>query len=178
MANSALARIASAQAHVGGQYAKNGRYLLKVQSIRTRDGTKGFSIKAELKVIRAEATQPNESPSSVGSVIDYVENLTDPKKGGGSRFKGFIMQLLGAAEHELANPDTLTKFEDDRQAAVGLLIECEAYPKNLPPKDGKPAFTVTGMRWGHVEMTDAQLAEADAERAALGLKPLAEVLAG
>ncbi|WP_216626971.1 hypothetical protein [Corallococcus exercitus] len=43
MSNAALLRIVSAQAALGAQDLKAGRYRLEVQSLRTKDGFKGLS---------------------------------------------------------------------------------------------------------------------------------------
>ncbi|MBN8226499.1 hypothetical protein JYK02_03140 [Corallococcus macrosporus] len=83
-------------------------YRLEVQSIRTKDGFKGLSAIAELKVVSAERTQPASEPSRIGTVASYVGNLSDAKKNGGGRFKAFVMGQAGAEEQELS-----AKFMDD-----------------------------------------------------------------
>ncbi|WP_223645512.1 hypothetical protein [Corallococcus sp. EGB] len=176
MNNAALARIVSAQAQLGAQYLKAGRYRLEVQSIRTKDGFKGLSAIAELKVVSAERTQPATEPNRVGAVISYVENLSDVKKNGGGRFKAFVMALAGAEEAELSL-EQLAKFTGDLQAGAFLPIDCEVFPKVLPEKDGKPGKVIEGYRWSTVTPTDAELSALDEKRAAAKLPTLANALA-
>jgi hypothetical protein len=85
--NSALNKIATAQAAAGGRYPKFGRYLLEVLVNRTKEGFKGDSAIAELLVRESEPLNQGETASRPGETVDYVENLTDQKKGGGGRFK-------------------------------------------------------------------------------------------
>ena len=174
--NNALMKIATAQAAVGGRYPRFGSYLLEVEVIRTKSGFKGDSAIAELTVRESAPLPGGEAPSRVGETVDYVENLTDQKKGGGGRFKAFLMSLVGADEYEFANPAALAKFTDERQAGTKLLIRCECYPKQLPATNGLPGKVISGYRWQHVEMTDEQLAHAEQARKAAKLPPLAEAL--
>lgn len=175
--NSVLNKIAKAEASKGGNYPGFGKYRFKVKTIRVKEGGfKGDSVITELEVVTAEATHPDKHPSKVGVAVDYVENLSDPKKGGGGRFKSFLMALVGAEEHEFANPASLAKFVNEKQAGVGLLVDCTVYPKKIGGKDGKPEIEISGFKWSHVELTDEQLAVIDAERAALKLKPVLETL--
>ncbi|WP_408890778.1 hypothetical protein ACJ2CR_10465 [Myxococcus faecalis] len=176
MSNSALARIATAQAAVGAQYLKAGRYRLEVQSIRTKDGFKGLSAIAEIKVVTSERTQPTTEPTRPGLVASYVENLSDSKKNGGGRFKAFLMALAGAEEHEVT-PDFIAKFTEEKQAGAFLLVDCDVFPKTLPEKDGRPGKVIEGYRWSDVSPTDAELAAIEAKRAAAKLPPLADALA-
>ncbi|WP_208729940.1 hypothetical protein [Corallococcus exercitus] len=134
MSNAALSRIVSAQAALGAQYLKAGRYRLEVQSIRTKDGFKGLSAIAELKVVSSERTQLATEPSRIGMVASYVEKLSEAKKNGGGRFKAFVMALAGAEE------------KGDKHAGAFLLIDCEVFPKTLPENDGKPGKFVGGHR--------------------------------
>lgn len=174
--NSALTKIATAQAAAGGRYPRFGRYLLAVEVIRTKEGFKGDSAIAELKVRESEPLPGGEAPSKPGETVDYVENLSDQKKGGGGRFKSFLMTLVGADEFEFANPAALKKFFDERQAGTHLLIRCEVYPKQLPPKDGQPGKVISGYRWTHVELNDEQLGEVEQARKASKLPTLADAL--
>ncbi|WP_375757964.1 hypothetical protein [Corallococcus exercitus] len=176
MSNAALSRIVSAQAALGAQYLKAGRYRLEVQSIRTKDGFKGLSAIAELKVVSAERTQPTSEPSRIGMVASYVENLSDAKKNGGGRFKAFVMALAGAEEQELSL-EQLAKFTGDKQAGAFLLIDCEVFPKTLPEKDGKPGKVIEGYRWSTVSPTDDELAAIEAKRAEAKLPALTVALA-
>lgn len=152
--NSALTKIATAQASAGGRYPKFSTYLLEVEVIRTKECFKGDSAIAELKVRESAPLNASEPASRVGETVDYVENLSDAKKGGPGRFKTFLMKLVGADEYEFANPKALAKFVDERQAGVGLLIRCEVFPKQLPPKDGQPGKVISGYAWTHVELND------------------------
>ncbi|MFY1824940.1 hypothetical protein ACN47A_03435 [Myxococcus fulvus] len=174
--NNALTKIATAQAATGGRYPRAGRYLLEVAVIRMKDGFKGDSAIAELKVRESEALPGGESPSRVGETVDYVENLSDQKKGGGGRFKSFLMTLVGADEHEFANPAVLKKFFDERQAGTHVLIRCEVFPKQLPAKDGHAGKVITGFRWSHVELNDEQLSQVEQARKASKLPALADAL--
>ncbi|GMU00998.1 hypothetical protein KH5H1_51180 [Corallococcus caeni] len=135
--NNALTKIATAQA-AGGRYPRFGRYLLEVEVIRTKEGFKGDSAIAEPKVRESEALPPGETASKPGETVDYVESLTDQKKGGG-RFKSFLMTLVGADEYEFANPAALKKFFDERQAGTHLLIRYEVFPKQLPRRTASRA---------------------------------------
>lgn len=94
-----------------------------MEVIRTKEGFKGDSAIAELKVRESEPLAGGEQPSRVGETVDYVENLSDQKKGGGGRFKSFLMTLVGANELEFANSAALKKFFDERQAGTHLLIQ-------------------------------------------------------
>nr|WP_253908700.1 hypothetical protein [Corallococcus exiguus] len=171
-----MTKIATAQAAAGGRYPRFGRYLLEVEVIRTKEGFKGDSAIAELNVRESEPLAPGEIASKPGETVDYVENLSDQTKGGGGRFKSFLMTLVGADEHEFANPAALKKFFDERQAGTHLLIRCEVFPKQLPPKDGQPGKVISGYRWAHVELNDEQLAQVEEARKASNLKSLAEAL--
>ena len=86
------------------------------------------------------------------------------------------MTLVGADEYEFANPAALKKFFDERQAGTHLLIRCEVYPKQLPPKDGQPGKVISGYRWTHVELNDEQLGEIEQARKASKLPSLADAL--
>ncbi|ADO68719.1 hypothetical protein [Stigmatella aurantiaca] len=174
--NNALTKIATAQAAAGGRYPKFGRYLLEVEVVRTKEGFKGDSAIAELKVRESEPLTSGENPSRPGETVDYVENLSDQKKGGGGRFKSFLMTLVGAEEYEFANPAALKKFFDERQAGTHLLIRCEVFPKHLPPKDGQPGKVISGYRWTHVELNDEQLAQVEQARKVSKLPALADAL--
>lgn len=174
--NSALTKIATAQAAAGGRYPRFGRYMLEIECMRTKDGFKGDSAIVEMKVRESEPLPGGEAPSKPGEMVDYVENLTDAKKGGGGRIKSFLMTLVGADEFEFANPATLAKFFDKRQAGTHLLIRCEVFPKQLPPKDGQPGKVISGYRWTHVEMDDEQLAAVEQSRKAQNLPTLADAL--
>lgn len=176
MSNMALRRIASAQASVSGRWAKSGKYLGRVQCIRTKDGFKGTSAIAEIEILSATQTQESEIPTKVGATIDYVENTTQQDKGGGGRFKSFLMALVGASEDELSAEDALDKFVDKRAAGVGLLIEFDVFPKHLPAKNGNTGKVISGYTWRHVELTDAQIDEIDAMRKGLKLPPMAVAL--
>ena len=157
----------------GGRYPRFGRYLLEVEVIRTKESFKGDSAIAELKVRESKPLPGGEDPSRPGETVDYVENLSDQKKGGGGRFKSFLTTLVGADELEFANPVALKKFFDERQAGTHLLIRCEVYPKQLPPKDGQPGKVISGYRWTHLELNDEQVEQA---RKASKLPPLADAL--
>ncbi|AGC44559.1 hypothetical protein MYSTI_03247 [Myxococcus stipitatus DSM 14675] len=175
MSNAAYARIATAQAAVGAQYLRSGRYRLEVQSIRTKDGFKGLSAIAEVKVVTSERTQATE-PTRPGLVTSYVENLSDTKKNGGGRFKAFLMALAGAEEHEVT-PGFIAKFTEAKQAGAFLLVDCEVFPKTLPEKDGRPGKVIEGYRWSNVSPTDAELAAIESKRATAKLPPLTDALA-
>src|SRR5205085_1828320 len=126
---------------------------------------------AELKVVSAEKTEDNE-PCRPGKIVSYVENLTDPKKNGGGRFKTFVMALLGADDHEIT-VEQLGQFMGDTQPAAFLLIDCIAFPKKLEAKDGKPGMTLTGYKW--MTVPDDQQPNNDAlnaKRVAAGLPKL------
>ncbi|NTX15499.1 hypothetical protein HUA76_32495 [Myxococcus sp. CA056] len=175
MSNAALARIATAQAALGAQYLKAGRYRLEVQSIRTKDGFKGLSAIAEVKVVTSERTQHNTEPTRPGLITSYVENLSDSKKNGGGRFKAFLMALAGAEEHEVS-PDFIAKFTEAKQAGAFLLVDCDVFPKTLPEKDGRPGKVIEGYRWSNVSPTDTELAAIESKRASAKLPPLADAL--
>ncbi|WP_253895067.1 hypothetical protein [Corallococcus exercitus] len=152
--NNALTKIATAQAAAGGRYPRFGRYLLEVEVIRTKEGFKGDSAIAELKVRESEALTPGETASKPGETVDYVENLTDQKKGGGGRFKSFLMTLVGADEYEFANPAALKKFFDERQAGTHLLIRCHAVGLGAVPDlrpENQPGGSNTGIGPGFGE---------------------------
>lgn len=175
--NNALTKIATAQAAAGGRYPRFGRYLLEVEVIRTKEGFKGDSAIAELKVRESEPLAGGETPSRPGETVDYVENLSDQKKGGGGRFKSFLMTLVGADEYEFANPAALKKFFDERQAGTHLLIRCEVFPKQLPAREGHAGKVISGYRWSHVELNDEQLTQAEHARKASKLPALTDALA-
>jgi hypothetical protein len=86
------------------------------------------------------------------------------------------MTLVGADEYEFANPAALKKFFDERQAGTHLLIRCEVFPKNLPPKDGQPGKVISGYLWTHVEQNDERLAQVEEARKAKKLPALADAL--
>ncbi|EPX58207.1 hypothetical protein D187_004244 [Cystobacter fuscus DSM 2262] len=101
--NSALNKIATAPVAADGRYPKFDHYLLEVLVNRTKEGFKGDSSIAELLVRECEPLSQGETASRPGETVDYVENLTDQKKGGGGRFKSYLMTPVGAEEHEFAN---------------------------------------------------------------------------
>ncbi|RJS14629.1 hypothetical protein DRW03_34715 [Corallococcus sp. H22C18031201] len=175
--NNALMKIATAQAATGGRYPRFGRYTFEVAVIRTKEGFKGDCAIAELQVRESEPLTGGDAPSRPGETVDYVENLTDQKKGGGGRFKSFLMTLVGADEFEFANPAALKKFFDERQAGTHLLVRCEVFPKQLPVKEGHAGKVISGYRWSHVELSDEQLAQVEHARAASKLPSLADALA-
>jgi hypothetical protein len=167
--------IAAAQASLPPQYPAFGRYLFEVQAIRTKEGYRGRSAIAELKVLKSEQSETS-APSRVGSTVSYVEKLNEMKKGGAGRFKAFLMALVGADPSELGETDSITKFSDDRQAGTFLFIEAEVYPKTLPAKDGRPGITLSAYRWFNVTPTAEQLAEIERKRAFAELSPLVAAL--
>ncbi|QSQ17197.1 hypothetical protein [Myxococcus landrumensis] len=174
--NNALTKIATAQPSMRGRYARFGIYLLEVAVLRMKEGFKGDSAIAELRVRESAPLAGGESPSRVGETVDYVENLNDVKRGGAGRFKAFLMSLVGGEEHEFANPGALKKFFDGRQAGTHLLIRCEIVPKQLPPKDNLPGMVMSDYRWSHVELSDEQLAQVEQSRKASKLPALADAL--
>ncbi|QSQ10771.1 hypothetical protein [Myxococcus landrumensis] len=175
--NNALTKIATAQPSTSGRYPRFGNYLLEVAVVRVKEGFKGDSAIAELKVRESAPLAGGEAPSRPGETVDYVENLSDQKKGGGGRFKSFLMALVGGEEYEFSNPVALKKFVDERQAGTHLLIRCEVYGKQLPPKDNFPGKVINGYRWSHVELNDEQLAQVEQARKASKLPALADALA-
>lgn len=175
MSNAALARIAGAQAVVSAQYLRPGKYRLEVQSLKTRDGFKGLSAIAELKVLSAEKTHENE-PTKPGQIVSYVENLSDAKKNGGGRFKAFLMALAGASEEEM-DLGMVAKYVGEKQPGAFLQVDVEVYPKQLPEKDGKPGKVIEGYRWSTVEIDEAGLTALNAKRAAARLPSFQDAIA-
>jgi len=171
MSNAALNAIAKSAASASATYIQPGRYRFEVQAIKARDGFKGTSAIVELKVI-SSAPNGSKDPNPVDSSPSYVENLSDAQKYGGARFKSFLMSLVGAEEHEFANPAALAKFFDaERQAGAFLLIDAEAFDKTTA-KGG----TVTGIKWTTVNPSDAEFAEIERKRAAAKLPSFAAAM--
>ncbi|WP_408888703.1 hypothetical protein ACJ2CR_29470 [Myxococcus faecalis] len=172
MSNSVLARISTAQAAIGAQYLKAGRYRLEVQSIRTKDGFKGLSAIAEVKVVTSERTQPHTESTRPG----LIASRSNTKKNGGGRFKAFLRALAGAEEHEVT-PDLLAKFTEAKQPGAFLLVDGDVFPKTLLEKDGRPGKVIKGYSWSDVSPTGVELAAIETKRAAAKLPPLVDALA-
>jgi hypothetical protein len=119
---------------------------IEVEVIRTKSGFKGDSAIAELTVRESAPLPGGEAPSRVGETVDYVENLTDQKKGGGGRFKAFLMSLVGADEYEFANPAALAKFTDERQAGTELLIRIRPVNAVAEPLEERPDAVLGDVR--------------------------------
>lgn len=170
-------RIAQAQATgSSAQYAVPGRYRFSVDAIKFKDGHRGLSAIAELRVITAEQTDPTVRPCAVGSVVSFIEKLDDAKKGGPARFKTFLCALVGATDAELDADRVMSFYDESKAPGFGLLIDGEVFTKTLAPKDGKPSRGIESYRWTTVDMTDAELAAVEKKRAATKLPPLSEVL--
>ncbi|GMU00996.1 hypothetical protein KH5H1_51160 [Corallococcus caeni] len=107
--NNALTKLATAQA-AGGRYPRIGCCLPKVEVICTKEGFKGGSAIAELRLRESAPLTASETVSKPGETFDYVESLRNQKKGCGGRFKSFMMTLVGADEFEFANPAASKMF--------------------------------------------------------------------
>lgn len=170
-------RIAQAQASgPSAQYAVPGRYRFSVDAIKAKDGHRGLSAIAELRVVTAEQTDPSYRPCSVGSVVSFIEKLDDAKKGGPARFKTFLCALVGATNEELDAERVMSFYDESKAPGFGLLIDCEVFAKVLPAKDGNPPKTIESYRWKTVDPSDAELDAIEKKRAAARLPPLSEVL--
>ncbi|WP_237079473.1 hypothetical protein [Myxococcus xanthus] len=140
--NNALTKIATAQPSTSGRYPRFGNYLLEVAVVRVKEGFKGDSAIAELKVRESTPLTGGESPSRVGAT---VENLSDAKKGGSGRFKSFLMALVGGEEYEFANPAALKKFVDERQAGTHLLVGARSTRSSSPRRTTFPGRSSTAI---------------------------------
>lgn len=190
--NPAIAAAAKqmAQSKVFGDYVylskKFGRYKCRVMATKVKEG--GPKCIAELKVLEVTKTQESE-PHRVGDVVSYLENLADPRKGGGSRFQKMMLTALGMQESEITRLEfvengvkTILSGEDaksywfakmlqeDKLPVVGLLIDVEIYPHT---KDGK---TNPRERWSTIDPSETEFAEIEKFRADAKLPPLAEAL--
>lgn len=178
---------------------KYGNYLLELQSSKVKDDLNTI---LEFKVVAASKLQGQASDThSIGEVVSYNEKVADKRTGAGSRMMGVLLALrqMTAAEistieivrngktvelgGEPAKGQWLARFlNETTQPCAFLRIKCEVYPKKLEAKgnpgeaDYKPAKTVAGERWAKVEMTEAELDEADAKRAKANLPSLADAL--
>jgi hypothetical protein len=152
MSNAKIAALlAGAKAQAQREYLEPGKYRLEVQAIRARDGFKGLSAIAELKVVKSESTGQG-TPSPIDRTVSYVEVPIDTGKKGAAasgRFKAFLMKLVGVASEAELGESAIADFIDERQPGAFLLIDCEAWPKVLPPDPvrGLAGKTITSYRW-------------------------------
>lgn len=201
LSNPAIAKMAGQKTFdSNNNWPRYGRYRYEVLVAKHKHGTKGLSYIAELKVVKAEKSLDPKAagiePQQVGEVVCYIEKGNDDAKGGGGRFKVFLMKAAGQTAEAIStftatvqNADgTVVQKEisgDNAQALwlakvinettqplAFMLVDCEVYPKDLPPKDGRPGITLSGYRWSTVDPSDDEYAAILAKRAAANLPAL------
>lgn len=170
---------------------KYGRYLLEIQAAKV---TKAGKPCLEFKVLKAEKTQANE-PHRVDDVVSYIENVSDPKSGGGSRMlkavlaaRDMIPADIATAEYTkdgksyVAEGDAAQKFwiakffNGRKQPCAFLRVEVEVEPRVVEAKDGKPAATFSRELWRPAKLTEADLDEIEKKRAEAKLPNLADAM--
>lgn len=178
MDSAALAAIAAAKTQTQKSSFPNfGKYRFRIKSLGAKSGQKGLSNKAELEVVSALQIADDVKPSAVGTTVDYVENVTDPKKGGASRFKLLLLATGTLDDVEFDKVETLAKFYGPKQAGAELLVDCEVSPKQLFDKVTRaPTMIVSNYKWSAVHLTDEEIADVDARRERARLPKLAEAL--
>lgn len=157
-----------------------GRYRFEVQGMKRNDKGRVF---CELKVIRAEATPANEKhkiqPHMLGEVLTYTEDTFTERKGGGARFNGMLLKLVGEENKKVCAriPWLVQFFKPDVQAGAYLEIDCEVRPRIVDGKDGQPDYVGRSESWTTVPDEEIDLAAINVKRAAAKLPTLETVLA-
>ena len=160
--NQTLARqIANASTTGGGNWIRHGLYLFVVERLLLKQGYKGVSFIAELRVKVAQATVDGVVPNPVGSSCSNVQSLSNPATPNAmGAVKAFILTLLGITES--TEDEFVRAFEElvgPTQLARGLVVACETYDHTT--QKGKE---IVLPKWSHVVQAPEEIT---AERAAL-----------
>jgi hypothetical protein len=179
-----------AQSKVFGDYVylnrKFGRYECRFVATKVKPGPK---VIFEMKVLKAQKTVDGCEPHRVGDVVSYLENLGDPRKGGGSRATKCVLTALGMKETDISRIEFVDKdgvknilsgedaksfwfmkmLNEQKAPCVGLLVEVEVYPKEAGSQ-------IARERWSTIDPSDAQMAEIEKFRDDAKLPSLAEAL--
>lgn len=151
--------IANSEPTGGGNFLRDGKYLLAVQNIIAKRGNDGRMIIFEFQVLQAEPVviahpkrQPGMSvPNPPGFTASKTEKLDKHKSAPGNCY-AIVLALLGKKKEELSKEqliEILTKLCDPRQPARGMLIADETYEGSVQsgPTAGNP---ITKHKWMHV----------------------------
>lgn len=173
--------------YTNGSYMNYGRYRLRVQVIKGHKGDKGSYAILEGKVLRSEnlpsfptrpdtgVPYPAELANRPGEVVSYSENVDNIKKGGASRFQSALATLFGMDRP--LNYGQLLFVAGPKAPATFLDIDVEVKPKWIEPKGNhKEGIFLKNYRWTAVELTEAEVNEVHAQRAAANLAPLGDAL--
>lgn len=162
-------KIAGAKATNGGNYLRDGEYLLGVEAIKLEKGHKGVRFVAEFRVLDSSNKvvpdlDRNEKEkgveliaNTVGSKASFVV-LLDSNDSAAGNAKAFLLALDGTDSAAVeANParfvDMMKQACSPAQPLRGAVIRASSFRKTIRvPKDPRnPIFM--GMNWQHVTQT-------------------------
>ena len=93
--------IAGATVFQSGEYFRDGKYMLLVNSLKLKEGNEGTSFIAEFFVEECAPKEPGITPNSVGSRVSTVMNITKQKQMALGNIKALALELVGLTEAEL-----------------------------------------------------------------------------
>jgi hypothetical protein len=171
--NPLLARIAKAQASVGGNLIRDGIYKFAITKMVLEQKFNGNMFIVEFKVLESasypdivdEKSGKPVTANGVGTTCSYVLNL-DKNIAAMGNAKSFVMALVGETDEGSIDEEdfqqTLDALLGKDQPARGMAIADETFRKPIKSgaNAGKP---FTGHRWKHIEETEEQIAARRAE---------------
>jgi len=166
--NPLLARIAKAQASIGGNIIRDGIYKFVITKMVHEQKFNGNMFIVEFKVLESqsypdivdEKTGKPVTANAVGTTCSYVLNL-DKNIAALGNAKSFVMALVGETDEGSIDEEdfqqTLEALLSKDQPARGMAIGDETFRKPIQkgPNAGKP---FTGHRWKHIEESEDQIA--------------------
>jgi hypothetical protein len=171
--NPLLARIAKAQASVGGNIIRDGIYRFGILKMVLEQKFNGNMFIVEFKVLESanvpdiidEKSGKPVLANGVGTTASYVLNL-DKNIAAMGNAKSFVMALVDETDESSIDDEdfqmTLDALLGKEQPARGMSIGDETFRKAIKSgaNAGKP---FVGHRWKHVEETEEQIAARRAE---------------
>lgn len=171
--NPLLARIAKAQASIGGNIIRDGIYTFGIFKMVLEQKFNGNMFIVEFKVLESQSypdivDEKSGKPvtaNGLGTTCSYVLNL-DKNIAAMGNAKSFVMALVGETDEGSIDEEdfqqTLDALLSKDQPARGMAIGDETFRKPIQkgPNAGKP---FTGHRWKHIEETEEQIAARRAE---------------
>lgn len=168
---SVFQKIANSQAAGGGNYLRDGEYLLTVSKFFAKKMFGGNTVVAELKVEQCRAsgeTNPDGTPTlpnPVGTTCSCAWKI-DKHDAAAGNVKAFVLGILGYQESQLTESqyiDLLEKVTDDAKNPLrGMRVKCSTYRGQIRSgaNAGKP---ITKPRWEKVAQTKEEVQARRAE---------------
>lgn len=128
--------VGDAQASVSGNYIKKGSYRWTIERVTLNKTRKGVCFIPELRVKRAEKTDPNAEPNSVGETVSCVWNTQ--KSASFGNIKAFILAAMGRDE-ATTSKEEVQKYTaamiSKEQPFRGVDIDGHTVDKTIEGKD-------------------------------------------